>query len=84
MKRMELILFIRKDSKTSQMFAISMFITVSNKFPKGNQHWIFIGRTDAEAEAPTLWPADAKSQFTGKDPNAQKDCGQEVKGTTEA
>ena len=41
--------------------------------PKGNQSWIFIGRTDAEAEAPVLWPPDMKSQFTGKDPDAEKD-----------
>ena len=41
--------------------------------PKGNQPWIFIGRTDAEAEAPVLWPPDAKSQLTGKDPDAGKD-----------
>ena len=40
--------------------------------PKGNQHWIFIGRTDAEAEAPILWPPDAKSQLTGKDPDAER------------
>ena len=40
--------------------------------PKGNQPRIFIGRTDAEAEAPTLGPPDAKSQFTGKDPDAGK------------
>ena len=40
--------------------------------PKGNQPWIFIGRTDAEAEAPILWPPDAKSCFTGKDPDAGK------------
>ena len=50
--------------------------------PKGNQSWIFIGGTDAEAEAPILWPPDAKSQLTGKDPDAGKDCGQE-KGITE-
>ena len=50
--------------------------------PKGNQSWIFIGRTDAEAEAPTLWPSDAKSQLIGKDPDAGKDWGQEEKGTT--
>ena len=49
--------------------------------PKGNQLWIFIGRTDAEA--PIFWPPDAKSQLTGKDPNAGKDWGQEEKGTTE-
>ena len=51
--------------------------------PKGNQPWIFIGRTDAEAEAPILWPSDAKSRLTGKDPDAGKDWRQEEKGTTE-
>ena len=51
--------------------------------PKGNQAWIFIGRTDAEAEAPILWPPDAKSWLTGKAPDAGKDWGQEEKGTTE-
>ena len=50
--------------------------------PKGNQSWIFIGRTDAEAEAPILWPTDAKSQLTGKDPDAGKD-GRREEGTTE-
>ena len=50
---------------------------------KGNQSWIFIGWTDAEAEAPTLWPPDAKSQLTGKDPDAGKDWGQEEKEATE-
>ena len=45
--------------------------------------WIFIGRTDAEAEAPLLWPPDRKSRLTGKDPHAGKDRGQEEKGTTE-
>ena len=51
--------------------------------PKGNQLWIFIGRTDAENEAPILWPPDAKSQLTGKDPDAGKDRRQEEKGATE-
>ena len=51
--------------------------------PKGNQSWIFIGRTDAEAEAPILWPPDVKNWLTGKDPDAGKDWGQEEKGTTE-
>ena len=51
--------------------------------PKGNQPWIFIGRTDAEAETPILWLPDGKSRFTGKDPDAGKDCGQEVKAATE-
>ena len=41
--------------------------------PKGNQSWIFRGRTDAEAEAPILWPTDVKSWLTGKDPDAGKD-----------
>ena len=47
--------------------------------PKGNQPWIFIRRTDAEAEAPTPWPPDVKSQLTGKDPDAGKDWGQKEK-----
>ena len=51
--------------------------------PKGNQSWIFIGKTDAEAEAPIFWPPDAKSQLIGKDPDSGKDWEQEEKGTTE-
>ena len=51
--------------------------------PKGNQPWTFIGRTDAETEAPILWPPDVKSQLTGKDPDAGKDWGQEEKGAAE-
>ena len=51
--------------------------------PKGNQSWILIGRTDAEAEAPILWPPDAKKWLIGEDPNAGKDWRQEEKGTTE-
>ena len=51
--------------------------------PKGNQPWIFIGRTDAEAEAPILWPPDVKSWLIWKDPDAGKDWGQEEKGVTE-
>ena len=51
--------------------------------PKGNQPWIFIGKTDAETEAPILWPSDVNSQITGKDPDAGKDQGQEEKGATE-
>ena len=50
---------------------------------KGDQSWVFFGRTDAEAETPVLWPAHAKSWVTGKDPDAGKDCGQEEKGMTE-
>ena len=51
--------------------------------PKGNQSWIFIGRTDAEAEIPILWPPDVKNSLTGKNPDAGKDWRQEEKGTTE-
>ena len=51
--------------------------------PKGNQSWIFIGRTDAEAETPILWPPHVKNWLTGKDPDVGKDCRQEEKWTTE-
>ena len=51
--------------------------------PKGNQSWIFIERTDAEAETPILWPPDAKSQFIGKNPDTGKDRRQEEKGMPE-
>ena len=51
--------------------------------PKGNQSWIFIGRTDAEAETPILWPPDAKNWLIGKNPDAVKDWRQEEKGTRE-
>ena len=51
--------------------------------PKGNQSWIFIGRTDVEGETPILRPPDAKSWLIGKDSDAGKDWGQEEKGTTE-
>ena len=51
--------------------------------PKGNQSWVFIGRTDAEAETPVLWPPHAKCWLNGKDPDAGRDWGQEEKGMTE-
>ena len=51
--------------------------------PKGNQPWIFIGRTDAEAEGPIIWPPESKIWLIGKDPDAGKDWRQEEKGTTE-
>ena len=51
--------------------------------PKGNQFWVFIGRTDDESETPILWLPDAKSWLIWKDPDAGKDWGQEEKGTTE-
>ena len=47
---------------------------------KGDKSWVFIGRTDAEAETPILWPPHERR---GKDPDAGRDCGQEEKGTTE-
>ena len=52
-------------------------------YPKGNQSGIFIGRTDAKAETPVLWPPHEKSWLIGKDPDAGRDWGQEEKGTTE-
>ena len=60
------------DSKENQPF-----------HPKGNQSWIYIGRTDAEAETPILWPIDAKNWLFGKDPDAGKDWRQEEMGMTE-
>ena len=51
--------------------------------PKGNQSWIFIGRTNAETETPIFWPPDAKNWLTGKNPDAGKDWRQDEKGTTE-
>ena len=51
--------------------------------PKGNQSWVFIEVTDAEAEAPVLWPPDVKNWLIGKDPDAGKDWGWEEKGITE-
>ena len=51
--------------------------------PKGDRSWVFIGRTDAEAETPILWPSDLRNWLTGKDPDAGKDWRQEEKGMTE-
>ena len=51
--------------------------------PKGDQFWVYIGRTDVEAETPVLWPPDVRSWLIWKDPNAGKDWGQEEKETTE-
>ena len=51
--------------------------------PKGNQLWIFIGRTDTEAEVPILWQSDTKTQLTGKNPDVEKDWGQREKEATE-
>ena len=51
--------------------------------PKGDQSWVFTGRTDVEAETPVLWPPHAKNWLIGKDPDAGRGWGQEEKGTTE-
>ena len=51
--------------------------------PRGNQPWMFVGKTDAEVEAPILWPTDAKTQLIGKDPDAGKDWRQKEKGVVE-
>ena len=51
--------------------------------PKGDQSWVFIGRTDVQAETPILWPPEVKSWLIGKDPYAGKDWGKKEKGTTE-
>ena len=55
---------------------------IQSVHPKGNQSWIFKGRTDIETETPIIWPPDAKNEFTVKDPDAGKDWSQEKKGTT--
>ena len=56
---------------------------IQSVHPKADQSWVFIGRTDAEAETQILWPPDVKSWLIGKDPDAGRDWGQEEKGTTE-
>ena len=55
---------------------------IQSVHPEGNQSWILIGRTDAEAETPILWPPEVKNQIIGKNPDAGKDWRQEEKGTT--
>ena len=67
--------------KTFEILLDSKNIKLVN--PKGNEHWICIGRIDAEAEAPILWQPNAKSQVIGKDPDAVKSWGQEEKQATE-
>ena len=52
-------------------------------YPKGDQSWVFFGRTDVKAETPIVWPPPAKSWLTGKDSDAERDWGQEEKGTIE-
>ena len=59
------------------------FKEIKSVNPKGNQPWIFIEGTDAEAEAPILWPPDAKNQLIGKDPDAGQDWRQKEKRVAE-
>ena len=59
------------------------FKEIQPAHPKGDQSWVFIGRTDVGAETPILWSPHAKSWLIGKDPDAGRDWGQEEKGTTE-
>ena len=79
------LIFLRAPWTANQFGLIKLvwFGLIKSVNPKGNQSWIYIGRTDAEAEAPILWPLDEKSWLIRKDPNAGKDCGQEEKGVTE-
>ena len=67
-----------------RMEAVELGSGIKPLSPEGNQPWIFIGRRDAEAEAPILWPPDVKSRLIGKDPDSGKDWGQEEKRVTEA
>ena len=62
---------------------IQSVLILKDPDPKGDQSWVFIGRTDVETETPIIWPPDAKSWLIWKDPDARKDWGQEEKGTTE-
>ena len=55
---------------------------IQSVHPKGDQSWVFTGRTDAKAETPVLWPPHVKSWLIGKDPDAGRDWGQEEKGMT--
>ena len=70
-------------SGSSKKLKIELPCEIKPVTPEGNQSWIFIARTDAETETPTLWPPDGKSRFTGKDLDAGKDWRQEEKGMTE-
>ena len=65
------------------MYGCESWTVKKAEHPKGDQSWVFIGRTDAEAETPILWPPHAKRRLIGKDPDAGRDWGQEEKGTTE-
>ena len=68
---------------SSKIFESPLDSKVKSLNLKGNKPWIFTERSDAEAEAPIIWPPDGKSQLIGKDPDAGKDWGPEMKGVTE-
>ena len=69
-------------SPSSRCPSSTPYNVIQLSYSKGNQPWIFIGRTDAEAEAPILWPHDVKNWLIRKDPDTGKDWRQEEKGTT--
>ena len=69
------------DEGPGAILSFKTFLSFINRLL--DQSWVFIGRTDAKAETPILWPPHAKSWLIGKDLNAGRDCGQEEKGTTE-
>ena len=75
-------LFLNKYLSSSYWMSPFVSRDIQPVHTKGNQPWMFIRRTDAEAEALILWPPDVKSRLIGKDPDAGKDWGQEEKGTT--
>ena len=62
---------------------VNLYFSIQPVNPKGNESWIFTGRTDVEAETPILWPPDAKNWLIAKDPDAGNDWRWEEKGTTE-
>ena len=75
---------IRGDWRMGQIWKqVRKGAQVQSVHPKEGQSWVFIGRTDVEAETPILWPPDAKNWLIWKDPDAGKDWGQEEKGPTE-
>ena len=75
----------RGEWRLEKTFEMPLDCKINPVNPKGNQSWILIGKTDAEAEAeaPILWPPDMESQLFGKDPDAGKDWRQEEKGIAE-
>ena len=75
--------FLRSFQTQAEIYQMFGLVPPQAVNPEGDQSWVFIGRADAEAETPILWPPHAKSCLIGKDPDAGRDWGQEEKGTTE-